>query len=79
MALGSSIDITTIAKSNILISGAGVSNGIQALFQNALGIDAEKLYGDIREPSLSLSGDAPPTEVNLQARISPTQRIKGDR
>jgi len=76
MALGSSIDITTNALSNILISGAGVSNGVKALYQNALGADAEKLYGDVREPSLSLSGDAPPTEVNLQARMSPSKRIK---
>jgi len=76
MALGSSIDITTNALSNILISGAGVSNGITALFQDARGKDAEKLYGDMRQPSLSLSGDAPPTEVNLQGRMSPTKRVK---
>ena len=79
MATGSDIDITTLALSNILISGGGVSNGIQALFQDARGIDSEKLYGDMRQPSLSLSGDAPPTEVNLQGRMSPTKSLKGEK
>jgi len=48
-------------------------------FQSALGREDEMLYGSIRQPSLSLSGDTPPTEVNLQGQMDPSPTLRGDR
>lgn len=44
--------------------------------QSALGREDEMLYGSIRQTSLSLSGDTPPTEVNLQSRMDPTPTLR---
>lgn len=71
--------ITRSAISNVALSNACVSNGLGTAVISALGKVAETLYAAILKHSPTLSGDAPPTEANLQSRIAATQqRLKSD-
>jgi hypothetical protein len=68
--------ITRSAYSNVALSNATVSSGLGTAVISALGKVAETLYAAILTNSPTLSGDAPPTEANLQSRIAaPNSRL----
>ena len=73
--------LTTPALSNIALSNASASNALSGgqIPQLATGRESEFIYGDIRQPSLDLSGDVPPTEANLQGRMSPNKSLPGNK
>ena len=70
--------LTTNVYSNVALSNATASNLLAAGPISALGKSAETLYASIRQNAPSLSGGAPPTVANLQARMDATSRIKPD-
>lgn len=71
--------ITKSAYANVALSNATVSNGLGTAIISVLGKVAETLYAAILKNSPTLSGDAPPTEANLQVRIAaPNPRLKED-
>jgi hypothetical protein len=69
----------TFAISNVAKSGDAKSNYILTQFISALGAENETIYAAILKYAPTLSGDAPPTEANLQSRVAATQpRLKAD-